>query len=189
MTHISRRILVVGGAFTCMAGLAAAQSSSTVPSVRFRRIESQVKSALDFMTTKIPGTQELLEQAYGVLVMPLITKAGFTFGGAFGEGALRIKGVTVDYYTAVQATFGLQIGIQQYSHVLFFMTPEVLEGFRVSSGWQLGADIEFVVIEESNFVGVDTTARLPSVVGVVFGQAGLLLGATIEGTKYTRIAN
>ena len=140
------------------------------------------------MTSKIPGTDDFLDRASGVLIMPLITKAGFTFGGAYGEGALQIKGVTVDYYSSLQATFGLQFGIQQYSHVLFFLTPEALESFRISSGWQLGADIEYVVIEESNFVGVDTTVRLPSVVGVVFGQAGVLLGATIEGTKYTRIA-
>ena len=139
------------------------------------------------MVKKIPVTEKFLNDSYGVLVMPLITKAGFGFGGAYGEGALQIRGITVEYYSSLQATFGLQLGVQQYSHVIFFMTPETLESFRVSSGWQMGADLEFVLIEESTFVGVDTTVRLPSVIGVVFGQAGILLGATIEGTKYTRI--
>ncbi|MDE0113736.1 MAG: twin-arginine translocation pathway signal, partial [Albidovulum sp.] len=136
MTEITRRAFLAGTAACGGPGLAIAQSSSTVPSVRFRRIENQVKSALGFMTQRVPGTRDLLDRANGVLIMPLITKAGFTFGGAYGEGALQIRGVTVDYYSSLQATFGLQFGIQQYSHVLFFMTPEALEGFRLSSGWQ-----------------------------------------------------
>ena len=64
--------------------------------------------------------------------MPLVTEAGFGFGGSYGRGALRIEGVTVDYYSATKATFGFQIGAQQYAHALFFMTPEALEEFRRS---------------------------------------------------------
>ena len=92
-----------------------------------------------------------------------------------------------EYYSATQATFGLQAGAQQYSYVLFFMTPEALKSFRYSTGFQLGADIEIVVINEGHSLSVDTATRLPSVMGLVFGQAGLLLGMSIEGTKYTRI--
>jgi hypothetical protein len=65
--------------------------------------------------------------------MPLMTEVGAGFGGAFGRGALRIQGVTVDYYSAAKGSFGLQIGAQQYAHALFFTTPEALENFRRSS--------------------------------------------------------
>jgi lipid-binding SYLF domain-containing protein len=41
-----------------------------------------------------------MRDAAGMLVMPLVTEAGFGFGGAYGRGALRIGGTTVDYYSA-----------------------------------------------------------------------------------------
>ncbi len=62
--------------------------------------------------------------------MPLVTEAGLFFGGAYGRGALRIDNVTVDYYSTTKATYGLQIGAQQYAHALFFMTDSALAEFR-----------------------------------------------------------
>jgi lipid-binding SYLF domain-containing protein len=62
-----------------------------------------------------------------MLVMPLLTEAGLlTLGGSYGRGALVINDITVDYYSATKASVGVQLGAQQYSHVLFFMTPEAL---------------------------------------------------------------
>ncbi len=122
-----------------------------------------------------------------MLVMPLVTKAGFGIGGAYGRGALRIDGVTVDYYSAASGTVGLQIGAQQYSHVLFFMTSEALERFRRSPGWAAGADIEYTLNQEGENLTAETTTTMSPVIALIFGQAGLIAGATLKGTKYTRI--
>ena len=84
-------------------------------------------------------------------------------------------------------TFGLQIGAQQFSHVLFFMNDEALGSFRRSSGWAAGGDIRYAVRDKGGNVAVDTTTVLDPVVAVIFGQTGLIVGATLEGTKYTRI--
>ena len=67
------------------------------------------------------------------------------------------------------------------------MTEEALSDFRRSPGWTLGADAEYVISNEAGNVGVDTTTALSPVIAVVFGQAGLIAGATIEGNKYNRI--
>ncbi len=68
--------------------------------------------------------------------MPLVTEVGFGLGGSFGRGALQVGGATVDYYSAAAASAGLQVGAQQYSHVLFFMTPEALMEFAPRpDGW------------------------------------------------------
>ncbi len=136
---------------------------------------------------KCPNTVELSNEANGLLVMPLVTEAGFIYGGAYGQGALRVGGSTVDYYSTTKATAGLQIGAQQYAHVLFFMTADALQNFRTSSGWAAGAGVKYVVSDEGDGVNADTTTSRSPILAAVFGQEGLLVGATLEGSKYTRI--
>lgn len=151
------------------------------------RIDGRVDAALDFMNAEVPGARDLAAIAKGMLVMPLITEAGFGFGGSYGRGALRINGVTVDYYSATSGTFGLQIGAQQYAHTIFFMTDAALQDFRASSGWAIGGDVRYAVSDRGGMLGVDSTTLTDPVIAVVYGQAGLIVGATLEGTRYTRI--
>ncbi|MEM9709746.1 MAG: YSC84-related protein [Pseudomonadota bacterium] len=150
-------------------------------------IDQRVQATLDFMDENLPATRELRDVSAGMLVMPVVTEASFGFGGSFGRGALLVRGATVDYYSQAQGSFGLQIGAQQYAHVLFFMNEEALSEFRTSPGWAAGADVEYALNDQGESFGAETTTVLTPVIGVVFGQAGLLAGASVEGTKYTRI--
>ena len=152
-----------------------------------QRIDARVDAAVDFMYNEVPGTQELAFNAAGMLVMPLITEAGFGFGGSFGRGALRINGATVDFYSALAGSFGLQLGAQQFAHTLFFMTEESLSEFRASSGWAVGADIRYALNSRGGAIGIDTNTLTDPVIAVVYGQAGLIAGASLEGMRYTRI--
>ena len=183
MTGLSRRtFLVAGGALPLLAACGNGLNSGAP-----QRIDTSVDAALAFMTRQVPGTDELMREAAGMLVMPLVTEAGFGFGGAYGRGALRVNGVTVDYYSAIAGTVGFQIGAQQYSHTLFFMTQQALANFRNSPGWAIGADVRYAVRSTGATLGVDTTVLLDPVIAVVYGQAGLIAGATLEGTRYVRI--
>lgn len=150
------------------------------------QIDARVDATRDFLFNAYPGTRDLAAQAAGVLYMPLITEAGFGIGGAYGRGALRVRGVTVDYYAAAKATIGFQIGAQQYAHALFFMTESALGQFRRSPGWAAGADVRYATPAQGASLGKETT-ELDPVIALVFGQQGLIAGATIAGTKYTRI--
>lgn len=150
-------------------------------------IDARVDSTLRELYSKYPNTVEIGNKATGILVMPLITEAGFGFGGAYGRGALRVDGATVDYYSTVKGTAGLQIGAAQYAHVLFFMTQDALANFRRSPGWVAGADVEYVISDQGESLSATTATLNTPVIAAVFGQAGLRLGATLEGTKYTRI--
>ena len=101
-------------------------------------------------------------RANGVLWMPLVTEAGLFFGGAYGRGALRINNVTVDYYSTTKATYGLQIGAQQYAHALFFMTDAALAEFRASDGWAVGADLRYATPDQGGAsIGKETTELDP----------------------------
>jgi len=151
------------------------------------KIDARVDAALNHLYATSLAAQDLRDKSVGMLVMPLITKAGLGIGGAYGRGALRVGGVTVDYYSAAKASFGFQLGVQQYAHVLFFMTEDALAEFRNSAGWSVGANVEYVVNTNGETLSADTTTALAPVIAMVFGQAGLIAGATLEGTKYTRI--
>ncbi|MFP4327038.1 MAG: YSC84-related protein [Paracoccaceae bacterium] len=184
MTVTSRRIFTAGAlsalAFTAACGNGVGGNGAD-------RIDARVDATLSRMYSDFPNTRQLAEKSTGMLVMPLMTEAGLGLGGAYGRGALRVNGGTVDYYSAARASAGLQIGAQQYTHVLFFMTEDALSEFRSSPGWAAGADVEYVFNDIGESLKAETTTTRTPVVAVVFGQAGLRLGATLEGTKYTRI--
>jgi len=184
MEKLSRRIFIAG------AGAIAATTAGCgngIGSNGGAKIDARVDSMLNLMHDRFPATLDLKNKSVGMLVMPLVTKAGFGLGGAFGRGALRVNDVTVDYYSTAAASIGLQIGAQQFSHVLYFMTQDALADFRRSPGWAAGADLEYAVNDKGGNISAETTTALAPVIAVIYGQAGLLVGATLEGTKYTRI--
>lgn len=186
MTHsiLSRRAFALGA----VAGTGAlAACGNGVGSTGAGTIDARVDTTLAEMYRNFPGTRSLTEKANGMLVMPLVTEAGLGIGGAFGRGALRVSGTSVDYYSVTKASGGLQIGAQQYAHVLFFMTEDALTGFRRSPGWAAGANVEYVISDRGDSLKADTNTALTPVLAVVFARAGLRVGATLEGSKYTRI--
>lgn len=182
MTLMNRRTALLGALATAAAGC-----SNGVGSNGATTIDARVQSTMDYLYSSYPATAQLREKAVGTLVMPLMTKAALGAGGAYGRGALLVNGSTVDYYSAAQASLGFQLGAQQYAHVLYFMTNASLYDFRSSPGWEAGADIEYALNDQGRNMSASTTTQLSPVIAVVFGQAGLLAGASVAGTKYTRI--
>jgi len=179
---ITRRLFVAGALATTTAAC-----GNGIGSRGGAKIDARVNATLNTLHNQYPDTVDLKNKSQGMLVMPLITKAGFGLGGSYGRGALLVNDVTVDYYSSAAASFGLQIGAQQFSHVLYFMTQPALANFRSGSGWAAGADIEYAVKDKGGNVSADTITTQAPVIAVIFGQAGLLVGATLEGTKYSRI--
>jgi len=134
-----------------------------------------------------PDTISIYKNAPATLIIPRITKAGFVLGGAYGEGVLRINEAPIDYYSLASASYGLQIGAQQYSNIIFFMTEEALQDFRVKDGWELGADAEVVFRDKGYSLGVSSKTISKPVYAVVFDQKGLLAGTSLVGAKFSRL--
>lgn len=183
-SRISRRGLLAGGAVSTL-GLAAC--GNPVGNFNAASLDGRVDATRDYLRQNHPELDELFDNAQGILYMPLVSEAGFIVGGSYGQGALRIDDATVDYYSATRASLGLQIGAQQYAHVLFFMTPQGLADFRASDGWAGSADLRYATPNEGGSAGVQTTTMLSPVIAVVFGQAGLIAGASLAGVRYNRI--
>ena len=185
MTVFTRR----AAAFGALAALSLiAACANGVGSGGAAMIDQRVSQSLSYLDATYPATRELQNSAAGMLVMPLVTEAGvLTVGGSYGRGSLLVNGVPVDYYMAASGSFGPQLGAQQFSHVLYFMTEEALQDFRTSAGWSAGGEVQYTAVDVGETLAADTTTALSPVVAVVYGQQGLIAGATLQGTKYTRI--
>lgn len=179
MALLSRRAVLVT--------LSAAAVATPAYATTGAQIDARANRALEQLFLTVPHARELHDNAKGVLIMPRVMKAGLLLAGAYGEGALRVGGQTVGYYSVAAASIGFQIGVQSTSHALFFMTDAALERFRRADGWTIGADAEFTVPGDGLNFGVTSQTQRAPVVAVVFGQDGILIGASIEGAKYSPI--
>ena len=89
-----RCIIGVLGLLMCLAFTSGMSKNVWADSAR--EINTSVDVTLDRFYSKVKDGKKLVEDAKGILVFPSVYKAGFGIGGEYGEGALRIKGKTVD---------------------------------------------------------------------------------------------
>ena len=161
--------------------------AGTVSAKSAKEIDVSVDVALDQFAKDIKGGKEFLASAKGVLVFPSVLKAGIGIGGEYGEGALRIDGKTVDYYSTAAASIGFQLGAQSKRVILVFMQEDALKKFRESAGWEAGVDGSVALVELGAGGSIDTATIRDPIVGFVFGNKGLMYNLTLEGSKYTKI--
>ena len=152
-----------------------------------QEIDIKVDDALVRFAEEVNGGKVFLEQARGVLVFPSVLKAGFGIGGEYGEGALRIGGKTVDYYSTAGVSFGFQIGAQAKTMVIVFLEDSALTEFRNSKGWEAGVDGSIAIAKWGAGENITTTEFDDPIVAFVFSNKGLMYNLTIEGSKFTKL--
>ncbi len=152
-----------------------------------QEINTQVDAALALFSHQVPDAQRLLSSAKGVLVIPNVVKAGLGMGGEYGEGALRVGGKTVAYYNIAGGSMGFEIGAEKKDLILIFMQDDALQHFRASSGWTAGFDGAVTFIDTGKEGYTDTEVMNAPVLAFVFGERGLMLDGSIEGTKFSKM--
>lgn len=150
-------------------------------------IDADVDATLSRFYRHVGDGHDLVARAAGVLVFPSIVKAGFGFGGEYGEGALRIRGRTADYFNVVSASVGFQLGIQARGVVILFMTPDALDSFSRKDGWKVGVDGSVTLVNVGVGGALDTNQIKKPVLGFILDQKGLMYNLTLEGSKISRI--
>jgi lipid-binding SYLF domain-containing protein len=150
-------------------------------------INASVNAAMARFKKEVKGANEYLKVAKGVLVMPNVTKAGFIVGGQYGQGALRVRGKTADYYSLAAGSVGWQIGAEKYDMIIIFTTDEALKKFQSSNGWEAGADAEVTMITAGVDLPASTLVSQHPVLGFITDQKGLMAGVSVKGAKFTRI--
>jgi lipid-binding SYLF domain-containing protein len=195
--HMSRRALIATSLGAGLVAVAACTTTTPSDSKATSPQQSQAKrnelnaaatGALDQLYRQEPGSRGMVQQAKGVLVFPKVFKAGLIVGGEYGEGVLRVGGNTVEYYSATAGSLGLQAGAQEKSIFILFMTDQALAQFRASDGWQAGADASVAVVNVGAAGSATTQTAQRPIVGYVLTQGGLMVDASLSGTKITKLA-
>ena len=150
-------------------------------------IDAAIESALNRFTEEIKGSQAYLDGARGALVIPRMIKAGVILGMEYGEGALIVDGIKVQYYRAFSTSLGIQLGVGAKDLVVLFFDDDAMDDFLYSSGWQAGVDGSVALGNMGVGGSIDTTESQDPIVGFVFGHKGIIAGISIEGTKFTKI--
>jgi lipid-binding SYLF domain-containing protein len=191
---ISRRAFIAASLGT---GLVAActfttpESEAPNPQANYAKrveIDAAANGALEQLYRLEPDSRLLVQQAKGILVFPSVFKAGFIVAGEYGEGALRVGGRTVDYYSATAGSLGLQAGAQKKAIYILFMTEPALAQFQSSSGWQVGADASVALVNIGAAGSVTSETAQRPVVGHVLTQGGLMVDVSLAGTKISKLA-
>ena len=150
-------------------------------------IDIEVSASLKTFKGKVLGAEKFMEKAEGVLVFPDVVKAGFGIGGEYGEGALLIKGKTIDYYSTASVSIGFQFGAQFKTVIIIFLKKDALDKFRNSSGWEAGVDGSVALIELGVGKDINTINLEDPIVGFVFSNKGLMYNLNLEGSKITKL--
>ena len=130
----------------------------------------------------------LLQRAYGIAVIPDLTKVAFFAGGRRGHGVLVVRdkqgrfGNPV-FITMTGGSFGWQWGVQSTDIVLVFTTPRGVEGIN-GGKVTLGADASVAAGPVGRQAEADTDVSLAEVYSYSRSR-GVFAGIALDGTAIT----
>jgi lipid-binding SYLF domain-containing protein len=175
-------LFAIALAFCAMTSL-----ESTARAASGAEIQHDANETLHSFVRQIGGARELANKAVGILVFPSVIKAGFGIGGEYGEGLLIVGQRPAGYYNLISASFGFQLGAQERSVIIMFMTKEALDQFHQLAGWKVGVDASVAIITVGVGGSIDTDKVTQPVIGFILDQKGLMYNLSLEGSKISRI--
>jgi lipid-binding SYLF domain-containing protein len=128
----------------------------------------------------------LLDRAYGIAVIPDLTKLAFIFGGRWGRGVLVVRDSKGQFGNPVfismtGGSFGFQWGVQSTDIVLVFTTEKGVRG--ISGGkLTLGADASVAAGPVGRSASAATDQSFKAEVYSYSRNRGLFAGIALDGT-------
>ncbi len=180
---VMRKVLLVAA---LLAGFICGIGINEVVAATAKKIDANVSASLKHFES-IVGAKEVIKKAKGILVFPKVFKVGIGIGGEYGEGALRVRGKTVDYYSTSAASIGFQLGGQKKTIIIAFMKKDALKKFREASGWKVGVDASIALVSVGVGGAIDTANINEPIIAFVLDQKGLMYNITLEGSKITKL--
>lgn len=184
MTQFSRSAVAT---LVAVAALASPVAVSPAAARTAAEIAAEGRTALHHLEEVDPRSRRFAAHAKAVLVFPSIFKAGLVFGGESGNGVLFVDGRPVGYYNLSGGSWGLQIGGEKFSYVLFLMNKDAIRYLDQSGGFAAGTSPSVAIINKGAGAEANTTTMAKDVYAFPFGQKGLMADITLQGTKITPI--
>jgi lipid-binding SYLF domain-containing protein len=125
-----------------------------------------------------------LGDAEGVLIIPIVAKAGFGIGASGGSGVMLMRNDDENwsypaFYTMVSITFGFQIG-GEISEIAVVIMTKAARDSMLSDDFRLGGDISVAV----GPVGAGVKGQIVDVLAFSRTKAGLYAGLNLEGALF-----
>ena len=152
-----------------------------------KEIDASSDAAMDRFYKNVKDAKEIVMKANGMLVLPNVKKGAFIVGAEYGQGAMRIGGKTVEYYSMAAGSIGLQIGGQAKDIVLAFNSSDVLKKFRDSKGWEAGVDGNVALVTLGAGDSAISAMNKGPIVAFVFDVKGLIADMSIKGAKFNKL--
>ena len=184
-TFISnRKFSIVLGLMLLAVFLFAGQSFAKMTA---KEVDASVDEAMERFHKQVKDASEVVKQAKGLLILPNVKKGALIVGGEYGQGAMRIGGKTVEYYSMISGSFGLQIGGQAKDIIIAFMSNEALKKFRESKGWEAGVDGNVALIKVGAGESAMTAMSKQPIAAFVFDVKGLMADTSLKGAKFNKL--
>jgi lipid-binding SYLF domain-containing protein len=148
---------------------------------REQREADQVKMTIERFLERDPGLKSFFDKSHGYAVFPRVGKGGYIVGGTYGNGLVYERGNHIGWANIVAASVGLQIGMQEFSEIIFFRDKVTMDFFK-QGNFELGAQASAVAVD----MGVAAKSQYDQGIAVfVLPTAGLMVEASIGGQKFT----
>jgi lipid-binding SYLF domain-containing protein len=178
--------------FTALAGmlLAMAAAGAHAQAREEARLLTASQVLKDFRGSRDEAIPDrLLERAYGIAVIPDMTKLAWFFGGRRGHGVLIVRDrngrfTSPMFITMTGGSFGLQFGVQSTDVVLVFTTPKGIEGIN-GGKVTLGADVSVAAGPVGRQASAATDAGFKAEVYSYSRSRGAFIGLALDGSAIT----
>ena len=126
-----------------------------------------------------------LKSSYAIALVPSMVKAGFVFGGSYGEGLILVKKngkwYGPSFYNIGGPSFGFQIGAENISLLLAVINKAGVDAF-LHSRTKLGGDIGVTAGPVGRRAEAATDGRVRASIYSYSMTKGLFAGLSLEGS-------
>lgn len=150
---------------------------------RVRKSVDVLEDILEIPEEGIPPA--LLEEAYGVAVIPGVLKVGLGVGGRHGKGVLSVQGTDDTwspplFISLSGGSVGWQIGVQSTDIILVFKNRKSVRAI-LDGEFTLGADASIAAGPVGRHVGAKTDVEFSAEIYSYSKSRGLFAGIALEG--------
>jgi lipid-binding SYLF domain-containing protein len=148
-------------------------------------LENHARAALSKLYQHNQEAVSIQRRAVGVLVFPEVRDMGIGLGLQTATGVLLRNLKAADYFNLTGVSLGLELGVQKFSYVIFFMNENALNDLYNSANFDFGIKSGLVVGDGICSAGVSSAAQNPGICVFRFNRNGGMAKLGLQWSKIT----